>query len=170
MGLITEETRSKLRAAKLGRPGNPSPWKGKKLSEEHKAALRVGQRRRMTRPGERERLAALARDPAKRESQRQFALQLAQRPYRRSKLEKRFGALLDGAGVAYRVQFRTERHAFDFKLEAARVLIEVDGCYWHGCARCGHPGVRRTKELDAEKSAWAAANGYVLIRVKEHQL
>lgn len=168
--MITEATRAKLRAAKLGRPGNPSPWKGKKLSAEHKAALSAGQRRRMSRPGERERLAALARAPAKRESQRQFALELAQRPYRRSELEKRFGALLDAAGVEYSVQFRTERHAFDFKLGAAPVLIEVDGCYWHGCKDCGHPGVAKTRQLDAEKSAWASAAGYVLIRVKEHQL
>lgn len=144
--------------------------KGKPLSELNKAGLRLGQRRRMARPGERERLAAMARDPGKRERQRRFAVELARRPHKRSLLEKRFEALLEEAGVEYSVQFPAGGYAFDFRLKAAPVLIEVDGCYWHGCSVCGYAGNAKTKVLDVVKNAWAEANGFLLIRVKEHAL
>lgn len=77
---------------------------------------------------------------------------------------------MNEAGVEHSVQFAAGGYAFDFRLKAAPVLIEVDGCYWHGCARCGHPGNAKTKALDVGKNAWAEANGFLLIRVKEHDL
>ena len=37
-------------------------------------------------------------------------------------------------------------HAFDFAIPSARLLIEVDGCYWHACRSCSCAAVPNSKE------------------------
>lgn len=164
------EARDKMRAAKLGKPGQPSVWKGKTLSAAHRGSMKQAQTRRFTRPGELEKLAALSRRPADRERQRRLCIALAASPNRTSSLETYMAQRLRAAGIDFVLQFQTTHHAFDFALPEARVLIEVDGCYWHGCAKCGYPGVPKTVALDVRKTAWAKRHGWRLIRVKEHSI
>lgn len=55
---------------------------------------------------------------------------------------------------------RVGRWTFDGRLRLAPVvLIEADGKYWHS--------FQVTRERDARKNAWCAANGYELLRVSE---
>jgi DNA mismatch endonuclease (patch repair protein) len=61
-----------------------------------------------------------------------------------------------------------------------KLAIFVDGCFWHGCARCGHiPRTRssfwaakilRNKQRDRAAVRILKANGTHVIRVWEHSL
>lgn len=61
-----------------------------------------------------------------------------------------------------------------------RVIIFVDGCFWHGCGRCGHiPKTRRNfweKKLsrnrarDRRVSRMLRKDSFVVIRIWEHSL
>lgn len=61
-------------------------------------------------------------------------------------------------------------HLWDFVLPGDKLLIEADGCYWHGCKSCGHPGVAANRATDKAKNTIAKRLGWRLIRVKECEL
>ncbi len=86
--------------------------------------------------------------------------------------EQAMAELLRARGVDFESQFRFRgsRYLFDFAVPSKRLLIEVDGCYWHGCARCGYPGTERSRRVDPLKNGLAAKMGWRLVRVKEHNL
>lgn len=165
--LFTDEHRAKLSAAKIGKPG-PKFWSGKRLSEKHRSKLSAAQKRRFA-PGkaERDRLVGISMRPERRVAQREFAIQLAARPGRISGLEMDFASRLDSRGVKYTSQYRIGRFAYDFAILPRRILIEVDGCYWHGCVQCGYTGITKTVSLGALKDACAERNGWRLVRIKE---
>jgi DNA mismatch endonuclease (patch repair protein) len=68
----------------------------------------------------------------------------------------------------------------DFLFPTARVVIFVDGCYWHGCPRCGHvPNKNRpywsakilgNKRRDRRHTRALRAAGYRVVRLWEHEL
>src|SRR5262249_41513821 len=59
--------------------------------------------------------------------------------------EKRLRAILVRAGVrGWKMHPPGLPGKPDFLFPEARVVVFVDGCYWHGCAECGHiPNVNR---------------------------
>lgn len=61
-------------------------------------------------------------------------------------------------------------HVWDFVIPSLRLLIEADGCYWHGCQRCGFKGFPYNRRSDAAKNTVAVKLGWRLIRVQECQL
>lgn len=69
--------------------------------------------------------------------------------------------------------YRIGRYVLDLALVDARVGIEVDGCYWHGCVRCGFAGsavaIHNRKSSD-RKEAFLQACGWLVIRVWEHEI
>jgi len=52
----------------------------------------------------------------------------------------------------------------------AKIALEIDGCYWHGCAKCGCKGDDRIKLIDKKKTTYLKNRGWVIIRVKEHEI
>src|SRR5271170_531087 len=68
----------------------------------------------------------------------------------------------------------------DFYFDEARVAVFVDGCFWHGCDRCGHvPKTRsefwrakfdRNKARDIRTTRALRAEGIHVIRLWEHAL
>lgn len=54
-----------------------------------------------------------------------------------SKIEKKVASILDDIGLSYHRQFfiKGSRHPYDFKLEDSKILIEVNGKYWHADPR-----------------------------------
>lgn len=68
----------------------------------------------------------------------------------------------------------------DFFFPEERLAVFVDGCFWHGCSRCGHiPKVNnsfwaakleRNRQRDAEKVAKLSAEGIQSIRIWEHEI
>lgn len=88
---------------------------------------------------------------------------------RGTKIELSVQAMLERSGLEFKAQYTPSdigRFVFDFAIPSKRVLIEVDGCFWHGCKRCGHPGLLSNRANDAKKSWFAKHHGWRLIRVK----
>lgn len=68
----------------------------------------------------------------------------------------------------------------DFVFKSRRLAIFVDGCFWHGCARCSstprqnthywQPKLDRNRARDKEVSRTLRAAGWNVVRVWEHEL
>ena len=68
----------------------------------------------------------------------------------------------------------------DFYFHKEKVAIFVDGCFWHGCPKCGHlPSVNnaywrkkisRNRQRDAARARELRKVGVVVIRLWEHEL
>ncbi len=95
--------------------------------------------------------------------------------------EKKLRYALVGAGISgWRVQPRGISGNPDFIFDQEMLAVFVDGCYWHGCPRCGHiPKTRsdfweakiaRTKARDKEKECQLKLAGYAVLRFWEHDL
>lgn len=95
--------------------------------------------------------------------------------YGTSKLEKKFAKdFLDKLGIKYEEQFEAKdiKRFYDFKLDG-RILIEVDGSYWHSYGKVYeemNPTQKRNARVDEIKNKWAHSNGYKLIRIWEHDI
>lgn len=81
-------------------------------------------------------------------------------------------ALLEVRGVQFETQFAFAGSVFlfDFAIPSRKVLIEVDGCYWHGCRRCKRLGLPANRRNDAAKNRLAREQGWKLIRIRECEL
>jgi DNA mismatch endonuclease, patch repair protein len=68
----------------------------------------------------------------------------------------------------------------DFVFHEVRLIIFVDGCFWHGCSRCKRPPktnvsfwadkVRTNQRRDKKVTAVLRRRGWTVIRVKECDL
>jgi DNA G:T-mismatch repair endonuclease len=119
--------------------------------------MRAAQKRRFTLPEARARL---------REIRAQVVF-----PFKDTKPELAVQMLLQDCGI----EFTTHRHIlgllhqWDIKIESKKILIEVDGCYWHGCPICKLPKAR-TKQSDIPCTAFATAAGWTVIRIRECEI
>jgi DNA mismatch endonuclease (patch repair protein) len=95
--------------------------------------------------------------------------------------EVRFRALLVRAGVkGWKLNPKGLPGKPDFLFPAARVVVFLDGCYWHGCPRCGHVGqvnrrywsqkIQGNRDRDARNILRLEADGYLVLRFWEHEL
>ena len=93
-----------------------------------------------------------------------------------SKLEDRFAhEFLDKLGVKYTRQFKAETigRYFDFFLNDCRLLIEIDGDYYHSYGKIYEemsPMQKKNHRVDKEKDRWAMINCIPLIRIWEHDI
>lgn len=84
-----------------------------------------------------------------------------------TKPELKVKAILDATGIDYEHPWTLNgKFRVDFYVPGQKMIIEVDGCYWHGCETCGYEGVSagHTRARDA----YIKACGYNLIIIKEH--
>lgn len=68
----------------------------------------------------------------------------------------------------------------DFVFRRRRVVVFVDGCFWHGCPDCGHvpktntqfwaEKVKRTRDRDTLKTLSLVQLGFTVVRFWEHEL
>ena len=80
-------------------------------------------------------------------------------------------AKLDELGICYEHPYNlNNRFLCDFYLPDFNTIIEVDGCYWHGCQDCGYLGKSERLRTDPGRNAYIRACGYRLEIVKEHEL
>ena len=96
--------------------------------------------------------------------------------YGSSKLENHFAKeFLDKLGVKYERQYYAEsiKRYYDFYLPESRVLIEVDGDYYHSYGVVEedmNPMQKRNRRVDGIKDTWASEHGIPLIRIWEHDI
>lgn len=88
-----------------------------------------------------------------------------------SKLHIRFkGAMVVSGLTGFETEGRVGPFAVDEMHPTARLAVEIDGCYWHGCVQCGFPGVPRNRRNDLSKNAYLKRCGWTLLRIKEHEV
>ncbi len=68
----------------------------------------------------------------------------------------------------------------DLVFPRERVAIFLDGCFWHGCERCGHrprhnadfwaAKIRRNRDRDARATSDLRRAGFRVLRLWEHEL
>lgn len=68
----------------------------------------------------------------------------------------------------------------DFVFRGERVVVFVDGCFWHSCPRCSRvprvnkrywgPKLARNRERDCQVTDELRDSGWTVLRVWEHQL
>lgn len=68
----------------------------------------------------------------------------------------------------------------DFFFAATRLVVFVDGCFWHGCPDCGHlprtnrpfwaAKIDRNRRRDADANQRLEHEGFTVIRLWEHEL
>jgi len=78
---------------------------------------------------------------------------------------------LDKEGIAYEPQQRIKRYVVDFLLPD-KTIIEVNGCFWHGCLQCGYdtPDHTKRREFDSKRIAYLEQEGYTVIVLWQHDL
>lgn len=115
-------------------------------------------------------LACRDADPARREQL--LAMNTAQQAGRTTRVESAGYALLDALGVEHlRQEPFLGRFTPDATVPSARLLIQLDGDYWHD--RTGtstEPRIRRRVALDRSQDAYAATCGWRVLRLWEGDL
>lgn len=91
--------------------------------------------------------------------------------FKKKKWEKWFEEILRQKSINYTYQFRIngKGHPYDFCLHDIKTIVELDGCFYHGCDK----GCRRKKdnrEKDKEQTQFAINQGYKVVRIIEHDL
>jgi DNA mismatch endonuclease, patch repair protein len=81
-------------------------------------------------------------------------------------------------GLRYRVNVRKLPGRPDIVLTRARIAVQVDGCFWHGCpdhavaprsnAEWWSEKLARNRARDARSDAALRAQGWLVVRVWEH--
>jgi len=95
--------------------------------------------------------------------------------------ELRFRFALVGAGLqGWTMHNRAVRGNPDFLFPMAKLVVFVDGCFWHGCPECGHvPTTRRpfwkakiarNRQRDRNVTRHLRARGFTVLRFWEHDL
>lgn len=86
-----------------------------------------------------------------------------------------------GKGVDVKYSVILASYQFDFGIKDKKILIEVDGNYWHGNPKFynkdGTNGKRKLNDIqlrkierDKEKEEWAISRGFILIRLWEDEI
>lgn len=89
-------------------------------------------------------------------------------------------ALVRNAVAGFTLQAREIKGRPDIYFEKERLAIFVDGCFWHGCKRCGHLPkrnarfwalkIQRNQERDELTRKYLVSMGIRVLRFWEHQL
>lgn len=94
---------------------------------------------------------------------------------RSSKLEGHFATkFLGPTGTRFTRQHKLGSKYFDFCIPSLKILIEVDGDFWHGNTATGYGSpskrIHESRKNDAFKNGLAKAYGYKLLRFWESDI
>lgn len=85
-----------------------------------------------------------------------------------SKLHLNFKASLPEAiKNLFETEYPLGPYSLDEGCPAKKLSIEIDGCYWHGCATCGFPGVGYIQLIEKRKKTYLTNRGWSTLHVKE---
>ena len=89
-------------------------------------------------------------------------------------------ALVASASKGWSMHSRELPGRPDFVFDVEKVAVFVDGCFWHGCRRCGHvpttntsfwsAKLKRNRRRDLATTRALRRRGYQVLRFWEHEL
>jgi DNA mismatch endonuclease (patch repair protein) len=112
----------------------------------------------------------------------------AQRSYAMSRIRSRgnrstelaLAVAMRAAGISGWRRNTALRGKPDFTFPRFRVVVFVDGCYWHGCPKCALAAksntdywsakLERNRRRDKENARQLRKNGWAVVRIWEHEL
>jgi G:T-mismatch repair DNA endonuclease (very short patch repair protein) len=84
-------------------------------------------------------------------------------------IEKIVAESLREAKIKFKRQQRIRGYVVDFLLDDGTV-IEVNGCWWHSCAKCGNKSFNGNRKRDKIRLKRIEEAGHPVIVVWEHEL
>ena len=95
-----------------------------------------------------------------------------------SSLETRMKTILDKMGIEYYHQFFVKRRSYDFKIKKTKILIEINGDYWHANPKkylendiiINKQLAKDIWEKDKQKTELAINNGFYVIKIWEDEM
>ena len=151
--------------------GKPSPKKGTKQPGEIKTRIST------TLQSKREHLSQKAKDRYARETEEQRQHRLipwieAGRRQQDTAIEVYVAQSLDIQDIEYEPQKRIGYYIADFYIPSRNTVLEVNGCYWHGCESCGFNSAWHSKRRlkDKRRTTYLINKGYTVVVIWEHQL
>jgi very-short-patch-repair endonuclease len=88
-----------------------------------------------------------------------------------SKLHEAYKVSMIEKGLTgFITEYQYDYYSIDEADPFAKIAIEIDGCYWHGCSTCGFEGDSRIRRIDKRKESYLKNKGWVIIHIKEHEL
>lgn len=176
------ETRSKIGAK------NKAALAGRKLSEKHKLNISKGNtgsknagkfakghvswlKGKKVSAATRKKLSisvSAALKQAYKDGTRKYA---APKKYKDTKIEIAIQNELTALGIAHVSQYHVKGLGYvDIYIPQWNMVIECDGCYWHGCPE-HYPGKNPEKQSrDSIANTFLIDNRYTLLRLWEHQI
>lgn len=86
-----------------------------------------------------------------------------------SKVEDAVANALDTMNISYIRQYEISRTHVDFFLPEYHIVLEVYGCYWHGCKSCGFADNKRLSKNIARQK-FIESQDYVFRYIWEHDV
>jgi G:T-mismatch repair DNA endonuclease (very short patch repair protein) len=87
-------------------------------------------------------------------------------------IEQFIATKLDQQGIVYVREKRIGNYYVDFYIESENKVIEVNGCWWHGCEQCGfnNPEHIEKRAKDTKRYERLQSKGYTVEVLWEHDL
>jgi DNA mismatch endonuclease, patch repair protein len=87
-----------------------------------------------------------------------------------TKPELEMKKLLDSWGIKYEFQYPIGYYCVDFYIPSKKLIIQIDGCYWHGCSEHFNDLNRTQKKntrIDHSCNSYLKNRGYDILRIWE---
>lgn len=101
--------------------------------------------------------------------------QVRRQRYHNTDIERKLAAILDSVHPTYKRQFILTGieasligHKFDFAIPSLRLVIEADGCHWHGCQSCNPLATPRARDALINRAVEKA--GWLIVRYWGHAI
>lgn len=167
--VVSDDTRARIGSA----------HKGRKCTSEQRATMSAAQRGHLVSQTTRQKLSkALKTSPAHKAacSSSAWRAKARERRSRQSRKhttpERTVQSWLRDGNIKYITHYCLSgiKHEFDIAIPNRKLLIEVDGCYWHGCPEHfpNSPYRGRATTRAANFKRIAARRGWRLVRIWEH--
>lgn len=101
--------------------------------------------------------------------QRAHLASIASQQVNVSSLEVQVKGLLDALSIRYEQQKAIGIYTADFFLPDHNLILEIYGCYWHGCTKCGWEYPKKNG-YDKRREAYIRACGYNFFILWEHDM
>lgn len=96
----------------------------------------------------------------------------SKKKFKDSRLEQKFENMLLERKIEFEKQKHIGRYIVDFFIPSDNLIIEIQGCFPHGCEKCGHIAQwqKDIVEKDKKRKSYLESKGYKVKFIWGHQL